>query len=258
MGCFGYICSVCETQIVGDCHAGGELCRLQHIRDDEVIGEVIGHYNEYGGVIEDETYRNDDDDNPNNHDEICKSEFGLPESIHFGDVKRLKDGQTLDMRWLNRIGFKLKSYHSNVFQFLNEFKETDYIKDDKKQLDRINSLTNSIEELKELYKLKKQLRNKPKETSIDEKQKELTIKILKKEKDFEELFDKMLEKANEKANSTLRCEYFDKMPLGPAKHGTIAVHEKCYQSLHEDEKENLPFSLPDPEQSWGEVREEFK
>lgn len=37
----------------------------------------------------------------------------------------------------------------------------------------------------------------------------------------------------------------------------IAVHEKCYQSLSKEEQDNLPFSLPDSDQSWGEVRAEF-
>lgn len=52
-------------------------------------------------------------------------------------------------------------------------------------------------------------------------------------------------------------ELISALPVAQGSSGTIAVHEKCYQGLSKEEQEKLPFSLPDPDQSWGEVREEF-
>lgn len=89
MGYFGYICNGCKTSIRGDCLVGGENCVLKHIRHGEVIGETTGHYNGYGRVVEDPKFRayaKDYPENPNSHEEICKSEYCLPDSKH-GDLK---------------------------------------------------------------------------------------------------------------------------------------------------------------------------
>ena len=57
MGSFGYICPVCETSIRGNCSTGGELCVLIHKRHGREIGRTVGHYDEYGGVAENEDFR---------------------------------------------------------------------------------------------------------------------------------------------------------------------------------------------------------
>lgn len=85
MGCFGYMCSSCKEQIVGDSFDGGERCVLIHKRHGEVIGQTVGKYNEYGGVIEDTLFRSDEEmeNNPNSHAEICISEMDLDDSHSF-------------------------------------------------------------------------------------------------------------------------------------------------------------------------------
>ena len=79
MGCFGYICKGCDTPINGNWFTGGEKCIMIHVRNNEEMGRVEGHYDEYGRGIENK-------DNPNgfrvayeghinSHSEICNSEF---------------------------------------------------------------------------------------------------------------------------------------------------------------------------------------
>lgn len=80
MGCFGYICKGCGTQIVGDCFTGGENCLMIHVRKGKELGKVDGHYDEYGRVIEQEGLPEEqkfrgDYDGINGHSEICDSEF---------------------------------------------------------------------------------------------------------------------------------------------------------------------------------------
>ncbi len=51
MGSFGYMCPKCGTNV-----RAGELCVLRNILHGEVIGQTVGHYDEYGSVDEDETF----------------------------------------------------------------------------------------------------------------------------------------------------------------------------------------------------------
>lgn len=83
MGCFGYMCSGCNEQIVGNTHKGGEHCVLIHKRHGVELGRTVGHYNEYGGVIEDALFRGDENNHPNSHSEICESEMMLADSHCF-------------------------------------------------------------------------------------------------------------------------------------------------------------------------------
>lgn len=83
MGCFGYLCSVCDKQIVGDCFNGGEHAVLIHKKHGVEIGRTVGHYDEYGSVIEDKLFRSTEEIHPNSHSEICESEMLLEDSHCF-------------------------------------------------------------------------------------------------------------------------------------------------------------------------------
>lgn len=101
MGCLGYICNGCNTQIVGNCFTGGELAILQHIRHGEVLGRVVGYYNEYGTVVgqdEQTGYRGDQKDLPNSHRNIFDSEFGMNDSFDY-EEKRIFEGE--EVSWSN-------------------------------------------------------------------------------------------------------------------------------------------------------------
>lgn len=94
MGCFGYICKGCYTPINGDCFDGGENAILIHVRHGKEVGRTQGHYDEYGGVIEEENLPEEqkfrgDQDGINGHNEICKSEFDLEDSIYANEDKKL-------------------------------------------------------------------------------------------------------------------------------------------------------------------------
>lgn len=102
MGCFGYLCSVCDKQIVGNCFHGGEECVLIHKRHGVEIGRAIGHYDEYGKVLEDETFRNDEEGNPNSHSEICDSEMSFSDSHSF-DGLLFVDGETIRKGDVKRV-----------------------------------------------------------------------------------------------------------------------------------------------------------
>lgn len=88
MGCFGYICKKCGTPI-----NGRELCVMKHVRHSKVLGEVTGHYNEYGGVIEQEGQQDAfrGEVGVNSHQEICQSEFDMNDSRDDEDVRVYKE-----------------------------------------------------------------------------------------------------------------------------------------------------------------------
>lgn len=73
MGMFGYICSGCNKSI-----NTGEQAIMIHIRHGKVCGSGKGTYDGYGRV--DDKFRQNDA-SLNGHEEICKSEFFLPDGI---------------------------------------------------------------------------------------------------------------------------------------------------------------------------------
>ena len=89
MGSYSYICKECGKPLKGDCCNGGDNCVLIHIRHSVVEGFTKGHYNEYGGVIEEnalpESERFDGPENTsiNGHSEIHHSEFRLKDSVEY-------------------------------------------------------------------------------------------------------------------------------------------------------------------------------
>lgn len=99
MGCFGYICKGCGTAIRGDCFKGGELCVMKHVRHGKVLGEVTGHYDEYGRVFEEKgkenRFRGNNDSDINSHAEICQSEFDMDDSLRSSN-ERIYKGELYD------------------------------------------------------------------------------------------------------------------------------------------------------------------
>ena len=89
MGCFGYMCKGCNSNIRSyqltnefnwENFRGGENCILIHVRDGTEVGRCEGHYNSYGTIFEEQDklmgFRSDNDDNYiNSHEQLCKDEF---------------------------------------------------------------------------------------------------------------------------------------------------------------------------------------
>jgi hypothetical protein len=134
MGCFGYICKGCKTSIRGDCNTGGERCILIHVRSGKEVGRTSGHYDEYGSVAEDKTFRTSEL-SLNSHDEICKSELFLPDSFR-GEGKRCYKGVAVNRDQLYHAviqthKIKLKIEKDNARQDCRDSKIT------KKEMDGI-------------------------------------------------------------------------------------------------------------------------
>ena len=235
MGCFGYICPVCDTSIRGDCHNGGEHCILIHKRHGEEIGRAIGHYNEYGSVVENEHYRGDEEKYPNGkvnkntHTEICRSEMSMKDSNAFGTIHLLPDGSQYDESW---AFFEDANYLFSLDSRFESFRE---------------GLTPAMsQKIADLRKGKgclfKWMRDKD---SLNEEEQSSLKNYFKQEHKVEEELRIYMKK------------WLREQPLVIAQSGTICVHKKCYDSLTAKQRKNLPISKNDPDQSWGDVRPEY-
>ena len=110
MGCYGYICPKCGKNI-----RGGELCVLRNVRHGEVIDETEGHYDEYGGVEENDLF-----DTRN----ACESMFNFGDSIYYYETCRMYNGQLIS--WFNYWMKKLNENNERLlvwFELLKEGKE---------------------------------------------------------------------------------------------------------------------------------------
>ena len=85
MGSFGYICPKCGKNV-----RAGELCVLRNVLHGEVIGETIGHYDEYGGVHEDETF------DVGTGGKLC---FNYEDSSYKVEVSRIHNGKLIEFFW---------------------------------------------------------------------------------------------------------------------------------------------------------------
>lgn len=230
MGCFGYICKGCGTPINGNCFTGGEKCVLIHVRHGEIIGQTEGHYNEYGGVIEDPVYRNDDENNPNNHKEICDSEFGLPDSLldEFR-VKRLYNEKEVDwFLYLQTIVKEELEKHSYILELCSFY---DIITEGGK------GQYLSVFQESTLFNGKK---DHEYHTRL------FYIAYFDLESNYE---------WREKEENN-----FVKLPIANPTgiySGTVAWHSKCYHSATEEQRKDLRPSFRDPDQASGRVRKKY-
>lgn len=137
MGCFGYLCSVCNEQIVGDCFNGGEHCVLIHKRHGQEVGRTTGHYNEYGTVVEEKKersvdgvfFRSYEGTHINSHNEICDSEMSLPDSKSFGGRKWVNEKSVAvsDLRrlYISKVEAKQREkLYKSYFAWKNEDEST--------------------------------------------------------------------------------------------------------------------------------------
>lgn len=222
MGCFGYICPVCSTSIRGHCYHGGEKCVLIHKRDGKELGRTEGHYDEYGRVIEDKIFRNDDKNNINSHEEICKSEFGLTNSYSFGENKILPNKKVVRMNY----------FESMVWHFLDNH---DW-----------NELRTNPVFKKAFEKTENEIKNL---SNFDESKLDTYLHLM---------LPSNLEIEYEKQVVNVIREWIKSLPIYMGESGIIAAHSKCFHSLTKEEQDALPFSKNDPDQSWGKIRKKYK
>ena len=220
MGCFSYICPVCGKNI-----RGGEKCVLIHKREGVEFGRTEGHYNEYGGVVEDNLYRGES--GPNSHEEICKSEFGLKSSYYFGYMRVLPNGELLDSDSVHKVASAFVKTHG-YRTLMQEPRLADFV----------------AEKLQESKALAKGL-----------------LKISSSKEELESLTESILQEKLTLGIESLKYfniahSWADALPQWKgATSGTIAAHSKCYRSLDAQSRNALPFSDPDPEQGGGRPRQ---
>lgn len=107
MGCFGYICPKCGTNI-----RGGEVCVLRNVRHGEVIDETTGHYNEYGGVEESDTFDTRD---------AAISCFDFDDSIWRYETYRILNGKLISYN--NYMTDKIHQQNEKMLEILEQLKE---------------------------------------------------------------------------------------------------------------------------------------
>lgn len=100
MGSFGYMCPKCGKNV-----RAGELCVLRNVLHGEVIEQTTGHYDEYGGVDEDETFDVGMSGN------LC---FNYEDSSYKVEVSRVHNGKLIEYFW----------YHAAKYdEYWSKFKE---------------------------------------------------------------------------------------------------------------------------------------
>lgn len=232
MICFGYICPVCETAIVGDPDNGGELCQLTHVRHSKVIGTIRGHYNGLGGVVED--YYFGGRSGRNSQEEILRSEYGFKDSYRTGKRRQAPSGREV-RAYEPLTDLTVGSPERECFEIAIEGLNKE-----------LKGYANTILALE------------------DELLQSVIGGLSCMGQDY---YEKMMILANMKSSSNrywlvlskLYNDYILTLPDSmEAKSGVIAVHVACLKTLSKEERASLPFSKPDPDQSIGTVREAYK
>jgi hypothetical protein len=110
MGSYGYICPKCGKNV-----RAGELCVLRNVRHGIVIDEATGHYDEYGGVEESDSFDTGD---------AGTSFFNFDDSIWKYATHRIYNGEMIEWFWYY-MG-KMDEYneqYKKVFKDIKEGKE---------------------------------------------------------------------------------------------------------------------------------------
>lgn len=249
MGCFGYICKHCGTPIIGSCtDEGGEKCILIHVRNGKELGRVEGHYNEYGGVSEeehlDEKLKFRGEENPiNSHYEIHQSEFGMDDSYLIIADKKIYNGKEVNFQ-----KFYKEKYKKDLKNINYDISKLSYF-------DIVNTIIKKSDSLTELfYKYqtaygKYLCINNEKEKTFLEYNMDIYLDII-----FDESIWIFFEGNNDFTKEFNNLENVTREHYS----GIVAYHSKCYHKAIKEGTFNLIPSKQDPDQSWGEVREEYR
>ena len=232
MGTFGYICAGCGTPINGESLGGGEKCVLIHVRHGKEVGRTEGHYDGYGRVVEDETYRNDGN-HPNCHKEICKSEYELGDSFLRCQKLKMYKGKEVDFNTFCNLYLRdlIKKHKYCIENF--EYK-----------LCLNERFLNNYRYEYQCYRKQLKLGNKDNAQAIArEMGRVLTAEIANSN-----LLRTGVEQAYRRL-SHVRTMWYS---------GNVAWHSKCYHEATEKERNLLIPSRSDPCQANGRIRKKFE
>lgn len=113
MGSFGYMCPGCGKNV-----RAGELCVLRSVLHGEVIDQVVGHYDEYGSVEEENAF------------DVKKSgdyQFHHEDSSYKIETSRVHDGKLIDSFWY--WAGKNERYHEESINVLNRMRAGEVVTD---------------------------------------------------------------------------------------------------------------------------------
>ena len=219
MGCFGYLCRGCGTPINGDCFSGGEKCILIHVRHGIELARAEGHYDEYGGVVEQcglpehERFRGNCD-GLNGHGEICISEIHFEDSYLQLSEKRVYRNQELTY-------FEFALLFRAEIELIDPFQHSKYSKID----------AGRRKEVHDKFRLDPDGAAKLARTYLWEYLDAIGV--------YEAEF------------ARLGCPKREKYS------GIVAWHSLCYRKASEEQRATLVPSDSDPNQSWGPVRKKY-
>ena len=111
MGSFGYMCPQCGKNV-----RAGELCVLRNVLHGEVIGQTEGHYDEYGGVDEDETF------DVGTGGELC---FNYEDSSYKVETSRLYNGKLIDFFWYQASEWE--EYHKKSIDAIEKLRSGEVV-----------------------------------------------------------------------------------------------------------------------------------
>lgn len=257
MGCFGYVCKGCGTPIRGNCYTGGEKCVLIHVRHGEELGCVEGHYNEYGGVIEQEGLTEDirfmgSGEGINSHSEICESLSRLEDSYLKVIEKRLyKSKEFISEKSIDFSRYCHVRFEEDLIEVCLDVTKLPYYSFIRRHIVDKKDLDNYLKEYEEYLKLK--------EIDVDEEtRKKLFLQKYCCLSYADILIDILYWSFYEETDKWFRKE-FEELPKVELENysGIVAYHSVCYHKAKKEGTFNLIPSLDDINQSWGKIRKKY-
>lgn len=233
MGCFSYICPVCGLSI-----RAGEKCVLIHKRNGVLLGKTEGRYDSYGGVEEDNDFRGES--GPNSHIQICVSEFSLSTSYLHGRMRVMADGRLLDSASVHRV--------AAAFVDANGYEKLAH---DDRLADRVN------DQLVEECRMRAEFDLRMKEYELRAEGKHATAKSIET-RTRNILREKMISVVeSDSRHFAAAQEWAESLPKWRgAASGIVAAHSLCYHNAAN--RDDLPFSDPDPAQGCGIARPKYR
>lgn len=113
MGSFGYMCPKCGKNV-----RAGELCVLRNVLHGKVIGQTIGHYDEYGSVHEDESF------DVGAGGKLC---FHYEDSSYKVETSRMHNGKLIDFFWYQME--KHDEYHAKMREIIAKLKAGEIVEE---------------------------------------------------------------------------------------------------------------------------------
>lgn len=254
MGCYGYICRGCGSNIRGDYHDGGERAVMIHVRHGKELGRVEGHYDEYGGVVEQREMPDTDpmkwegdvseeleDQYPNCHMQIHHSIFNCDDSYYQVSQQRVYKGQNIDI-----LRYCTKRVRDDLEELNYDVEKLPYLDELRANIEeRDPNMSSLVDEVLEESDGLKALKDP---NSVDALKKQFSIDTLMMIiLDISRPWETSLSGDFSKLPEVSLTEYS----------GVVAYHSLCYRRAMRQGTFSLIPSEHDPDQSLGYIRKKY-